>query len=584
MKYLLILLMLFVSITNLFSQSQLIQGFVEENIIGASHFGWSVSTAGDVNNDGFDDVIVGAYYYNSRRGRAYIYYGSSSMDNKADVTFGEGPENFGSSVSTAGDVNNDGFDDVMVGAPGGSGRAYIYYGGSSMDNTADVTFDSEGSSNYFGYSVSTAGDVNNDGFNDVIVGAYGYNGSTGRAYIYYGDSSMDNTADVTFDGEDYNNSFGSSVSTAGDVNNDGFDDVIVGAYYYNYGIGRAYVYYGGSSMDNTADVAFNGEGRGSEFGRSVSTAGDVNNDGFDDVIVGANGYNGSGSTGRAYIYYGGSSMDSTADVTFDGEGYYSNFGYSVSTTGDVNNDGFDDVIVGANYYNSDAGRVYIYYGGSSMDNTTDVALDGEGSSNNFGWSVSTAGDVNNDGFDDVIVGAWAYNYYIGRAYIYYGSSSMDNTADVTFDGEDYFNNFGSSVSTAGDVNNDGFDDVIVGAYGYNSLNGKAYIYSDPAAPVSVELTKLSPKEFTLLQNYPNPFNPSTYIEYTIPTNVNRESEVVSLVVCDILGREVATLVNKQQKAGNYEVMFDASMLSSGVYFYRLQSGNFTETKKLILLR
>ncbi|MCP4710839.1 MAG: hypothetical protein GY869_19635, partial [Planctomycetes bacterium] len=170
----------------------------------------------------------------------------------------------------------------------------------------------------FGYCVAKAGDVNNDGFDDVIIGAYRYNRDTGRSYIYYGDVSMDNTADVTLDGEGIYNFFGYSVSGAGDVNNDGYDDVIVGAYGYNNLIGRSYIYYGGAAMDNTADVTLDGEGPGNHFGISVSGAGDVNNDGYDDVIVGAWRYN--SDTGRSYIYYGGAAMDNTADVTLDGEG------------------------------------------------------------------------------------------------------------------------------------------------------------------------------------------------------------------------------------------------------------------------
>jgi len=432
----------------------------------------------------------------------------------------------------------------------------------------------------FGFSVSTAGDVNNDGFDDVIVGAEGYNNFTGRAYIFYGGSSMDNTADVTFNGE--GGWFGVSVSTAGDVNNDGFDDVIVGASWYNDTTGRAYLYYGGSSMNNSADITFYGGSEDKRFGKSVSTAGDVNNDGFDDVIVGAFGFY---RTGRAYIYYGGSSMDNMADVTFNGEGVNNHFGLSVSTAGDVNNDGFDDVIVGAEGYNSSADRAYIYYGGSSMDNMADVTFNGEGVNNHFGYSVSKAGDVNNDDFDDVIVGAIGYNSWAGRAYIYYGSSSMDSTADVTFNGEGEYNYFGGSVSTAGDINNDGFGDVIVGAYGYNHYTGRAYIYSDPAALDSVELTHLSPKDFALFPNYPNPFNPSTKIGYRIP-----EQSFIKIEVINLLGQSVGVLVNREKQAGFHEATWNAKNLPSGIYLISIRAESlhsnksFVQAKKALLLK
>jgi hypothetical protein len=461
------------------SQSQnLVQSFIEVNSTGSSQFGFSVSNAGDVNGDGYDDVIVGADAYSSSKGRSYIYYGGSSMDNVADVNLtGENSSDlFSYSVSKAGDLNNDGYDDVIVGAHGYSsktGRSYIYFGGSSMDNVADITMTGEASNNYFGYSVSGAGDVNGDGFDDVIVGAYNYSFTTGRSYIYFGGSSMDNFADVIMTG-DGSSCFGFSVSGAGDVNCDGYDDIIVGAYNYSGNRGRSYIYFGGSSMDIVADVAITGEGTDNYFGSSVSGAGDVNGDGYDDVIVGAYGYN--SKAGRSYIYFGGSSMDDVADVKMTGGGPISSFGYSVSGAGDVNGDGYDDVIVGAYYNSFYTGRTYIYFGGNSMDNVADV-MTGETTIiwNYFGQSVSGAGDVNGDGYDDVIVGAPGYLYNTGRSYIYFGGSSMNNVADVTMTGEGSGNCFGFSVSGAGDINGDTYDDVIVGAYG-NVFTGRSYIY------------------------------------------------------------------------------------------------------------
>ena len=502
-----------------------------------SVFGISVSTAGDVNGDGYSDVIAGASGYTSATGRAYIFFGGSIMNNIADVTMtGEASGNFfGTSVTAAGDVNADGYSDVMVGADGyfsSTGRAYIFLGGSVMNNTADVVITGEATANHFGYSVSTAGDVNGDGYSDVVTGADGYSTSTGRVYIFFGGAGMNNVADVIITGETTNNLFGWSVSTAGDVNGDGYSDVIAGAYGYSSDIGRAYIFFGGSAMNSIADVILTGEATGSDFGLSVSEAGDANGDGYSDVIVGASGYgsnagrvylydyfmkneirpdlsmtgegtsnsfglsvssagdvNGDGysdvivgaygyssGTGRAYIYFGGPSIDNTADITMTGEATINDFGYSVSSAGDVNGDGYSDVIVGAYGYSSNTGRAYIYFGGSSMNNIADVTLTGGATNIFFGRSVSSAGDVNGDGYSDVIAGAAGYSSNTGRAYVYYGGASMNNTADLTMTGETTSNYFGTSVSSAGDVNGDGFSDVIVGAYAYSTNTGRVYVY------------------------------------------------------------------------------------------------------------
>ncbi|MDQ3019082.1 MAG: integrin alpha [Bacteroidota bacterium] len=445
----------------------------------SNFFGFSVSKAGDINLDGFSDVIVGAFGYNSFTGRAYIYYGGALMNNVADVTLTGAAVNinFGSSVSTAGDVNNDGYSDVIIGSEiysSSTGRAYIYFGGAAMNNTVDVTMTGTAAFNYFGISVSDAGDVNGDGYSDVIVGANGYNSNTGRAYIFYGGAAMNNGADIILTGQAVDNYFGTSVSTSGDINRDGYSDVIAGASGYNTSTGRAYIFYGGALMNNAADVIFTGETTATAFGYSVSEAGDINGDSYDDIIVGA--YTHTSFTGKSYIYFGGAPMNNGADVILNGESTFNRFGASVSTAGDINGDSYPDVIVGAWGYNSSIGRVYAFTNTMTGEDIPDVIATGEAANDNFGGSVSGAGDVNGDGYGDVIVGAYKYNSLTGRAYIYYGGPSTDNYPDVIITGETTNNNFGVSVSGAGDVNGDGYDDVIAGAYEYNSATGRAYIY------------------------------------------------------------------------------------------------------------
>ncbi|MBL0108772.1 MAG: FG-GAP repeat protein [Ignavibacteria bacterium] len=435
-----------------------------------NYFGLSVSSAGDLNGDGYSDIVTGAKRYNSYTGKAYVYFGSSSMDNTADLTLtGETTSNFfGESVSTAEDVNGDGYSDLIIGASsygGGNGRVYLYYGGSAMNNTADVTFTGTTLTN-FGNSVSNAGDVNGDGYSDIIAGEKNaYNSATGRAYIYFGGTAMNNSADQILTGEASSNYFGASVSDAGDMNGDGYSDVITGAYGFNSNTGN---------MDNIADVSLAGEASGNRFGNSVSKAGDVNGDGYSDVIIGAWGY--SSAKGRAYLFYGGTSMNNTADIILTGVNTNDYFGAGVSGAGDVNGDGFSDVIVGSEGFSSSTGRAYIFYGGAVMNNSADVTMNGDSAQNFFGGSVSSAGDVNGDGYSDVIVGAHGYRANTGKAYVYFGGEIMNSTSDVIFTGESADDNFGWSVSTAGDVNGDGFSDVIAGAHRAASGSGRAYIF------------------------------------------------------------------------------------------------------------
>jgi hypothetical protein len=296
------------------------------------------------------------------------------------------------------------------------------------------TFDGEVAGDHFGRSVSGAGDVDGDGYDDLIVGANWNDAGgadAGRAYVYSGQTG---NLIWAFTGEAAGDWFGISVSGAGDVNNDGYDDLIVGAVYNNAGgdkAGRAYVY---SGQTGNLIWTFTGEAARDYFGRSVSGAGDVDNDGYDDLIVGAI-YNDAGGdkAGRAYVYSG---QTGNLIYTFTGEAAGDALGYSVSGAGDVNSDGYHDLIVGANWNDAggtDAGRAYVYSGqtGNLMYTFT-----GEATGDAFGWSVSGAGDVDNDGYHDLIVGAYgndAGGDYAGRAYVY--SCEPYLCGDVNGDGE-----------------------------------------------------------------------------------------------------------------------------------------------------
>lgn len=461
----------------------------------SNSFGYSVSGAGDVNGDGYSDLIAGAQGHNSSRGKAYIYFGSASMNNVADVTFlGESTGNlFGFSVSTAGDVNGDGYGDVVVGADqysSGLGRAYVYFGGDVMNNIADVIMTGVVASDRFGRTVTCAGDVNGDSYSDIAVSSFRNDGiDSGKVFVFFGGFAMDNISDAVIYGEAYYESLGWSLSTAGDVNGDGFDDLIAGGVSFNSLAGRAILYDYFMKGEIKADRIMTGEFVNNFFATSVSDAGDVNGDGYGDLIVGAYGYN--NYTGRAFIYFGGAVPDHIPDLVLDGQNVSGSFGISATSAGDVNGDGYDDVIVGEYAYNFGTGRAYIYYGGSSMNNVADVTLNGEATSTYFGITVSGANDVNGDGFDDVIVGATGYLSSAGKVYLFFGGSSMNNIPDAAFNGENQNDNFGSSISGAGDVNGDNFPDIIVGAPNYSSGTGRTYIFLGGSSVLSFPFLRIN---------------------------------------------------------------------------------------------
>ncbi len=477
------------------------------------YFGYSVSDAGDVDGDGVNEFVAGAPLNDNagnNAGMVYLYKGTETATDLDDVELTGLPSvQFGYAVSSAGDFNADGYDDVIVGAPKAysngleSGEASIYFGGPVWNKTPDITISGQNSYDHLGTSVSFAGDVNQDSYDDLIIGAPENDAAgtdAGRAYIFFGGPSPDGVPDLIISGESVGDRFGFSVSKAGNVNGDLAGDVIVGAPFSNAGAnlaGRSYVFFGGAVMNNVADVIMTVPLAGLWFGISCSFAGDVNGDQYDDVIVGGGMMSGIGN-GYAAVFFGGPSMDNVPDVDMYGISLDDHFGYSVSYAGDVNGDQYSDVIVGAYGYDLhvvDAGAAYIFYGAANMNGNYDVYLEGSKESDFFGVSVASAGKVNSDNYDDVIIGA-CYNdaggTNAGSANVYFGGPAMDNKRDIVMTGKVPNANFGFAVANAGDLNSDGRGDLAIG--GLNSDKVKLFMNSEPVEQLILTL-KLAQEGF-----------------------------------------------------------------------------------------
>lgn len=447
--------------------------------------GGALSSAGDVDGDGYADILLGVHTGFGTgtsldyAGRVVVYSGGGfglGSNPVATLSSGQLDDRFGFSVATAGDVDGSGWGDVIVGAPHAdgngslfSGRIHVFNGGlfgliPGFTEPGEVSTFEE-----LGAWVASAGDVNGDGFGDVTVGAPLF-GNDGRARIFFGSAAgLQKTspapASLTPSG---GLGAGKAVAGAGDVNGDGFADVIMGVPFTpvsppsNLGTGKIRLFFGSGSGQPASVADVFGNEIDSKFGTSVASAGDVDGDGFADVIVGAP--DALVDRGVAFIFYGNASGVDTTSPTFLTGSSGQHLGRVVASAGDINGDGYGDVAIVTGL-----GNVLVYQGDSqrNVNNVPPLSLIGE--------TVASAGDVNNDGFADLIIGQPSAFGGTGQAVLMLGSSSGLVPSATWVGADPQATRFGTSVASAGDVNGDGFGDVIVGATA-STGTGRAYVY------------------------------------------------------------------------------------------------------------
>lgn len=429
---------------------------------GGDRFGTSVSGAGDLNGDGYSDVLVGAALYpygDGRKGAVFVYYGSSTGLNNAaptvlkDHTAGGGDSGLGTSISCAGDVNGDGFSDIVVFA---RSQVWVYHGsatGVAADPNTILNNPIPSGTSSFGTLLAGAGDINGDGFSDIVVSdSLHSNGENaeGAAFIYFGSSSgLATTPAATLEGNTANEHLGTSVSGAGDVNGDGFGDIVVASQT------GARMYYGSGSGINTSDyTSLPGQAA------SVSAAGDVNGDGFSDIIMGPG-----GADGLRMFHGSVTGINPAIAAIIKVDGAEPGFGYAVSGAGDINGDGFSDIIISNQTHPQlqGPGDAYIFKGSATGIAATPSSRITTNQNDASTGPISGAGDVNGDGFSDVIAGSEWYNGAQGAAFVVHGfADKVGKTPSIAVEG----NQMGaqlSYVSGAGDVNGDGYSDILVWA-------------------------------------------------------------------------------------------------------------------------
>ena len=445
----------------------------------SAYLGQVLANAGDTNGDGYDDLAIAAPLYDNGQtdeGRVFVVLGSSSGLASSAAWTGEPNQSsasYGQGLAAGFDINGDGYADLAAGAPyyddGSSdeGEAWVYLGSSSgLSSTASWSYDADQATAYLGYTLA-AGDFDGDGFDDVAVSAYYYdNGSTneGKAWVFEGSSSgLGTTHTWTAEANSSSGYFGKAMVGVGDADADGDDELAVIK-----SSGTVVVYNGSSTSLGTSSSYSSATVGPSSASSVLGAAGDVDGDGYDDLLVADPSY--SSSKGIATILFGSTSGIALNNAWTQRLSQTSYGNYDAVPVGDLDGDGYSDVAVG---YRATSSTYYVsIYKGSASGTSSSASWALTSSTSSFGNNVAGGGDVNGDGYDDLVVSAYTYapTYSAeGSVYVYYGGASGPSSSSYArVDGGQSNTYLGYDAEIVGDVNGDGYDDLAVALYAWDN--------------------------------------------------------------------------------------------------------------------
>jgi len=479
-------------------------------------------------------------------------------------------------VQGIGDINADGYNDFAIGASWESnkiGYVDIYLGGPTIDTIPDYRI-TEDDSWGLGSSI-TSGDFNADGFSDLVVADYCYSNYeylAGRVFIYWGGADFDTIPDLIIECHGYRYMFGREVKNGGDVNGDGVDDLLIGAPEHYMLLGYVYIYYGGKFIDNVADVVIQG-GDHDRIGSAICGIGDINADGYGDILIGTHYWDATYTYGKAYLMYGGDSIGTNYNTIYDMDTTLGSFGRYVANFGDITGDTISEYAVLSPKY----ARIY---SGRSIE---EICYIPNGNLNCDFQSICNTIDINNDSVNDVIIGTVGWQGNNLGAYVYLGGANFDSIPDYIVQGTCYSDRLGYTIASIGDINNDGQQELLIGGMGSNE-RGIVCLYTFGEWEGITREINTTADDFKLFQNYPNPFNSKTTISFDLP-----EEAQVEIVVFDLMGREIWKSAKTNYSPGTYSVVWNGMNKSgqpagTGVYLVRLNSLKYSATQKVLLMK